>query len=243
MFPLTVVVTALLAAFASAQSFSSLPKCAVSSLSRFAPFWQNSPAAFYLEYNRIEKCADIYPRSKTARSMLSRTLATLTPNAFAPTRVSSRQLHAVLQKSATKPTKRVSCTAPEDEYCCAKKSFLHSATATIKYADSICVPAGVTNLPTAATCAASATGTAANASTATGSAALSASSAMSSAMSAASSAKSSASSAASSAQSAASLSVTSSAAIASSTGDASRAFYAQGLGMIGAAVGAAVALM
>jgi hypothetical protein len=108
--------------------------------------------------------------------------------------------------------------------------ILTLTTATIKYADSICVPAGVTNLPTAAVCANS-TSTATSTSSATGSAAISASSA--------------ASSATSSVSSVASSSATSAAAAASSTGkgDAGRAFYAQGLGMMGAAVGAAVALM
>jgi hypothetical protein len=114
------------------------------------------------------------------------------------------------------------------------RSFSHFTIATIKYADSICIPAGVTNLPTAASCAAA---TAVSNSTATGTATGTAT--MSTAMSAASSSMSSASSAASVAGS----STTSGVAIASSTGDASRAFYAQGLGMVGAAVGAAVALM
>jgi len=108
---------------------------------------------------------------------------------------------------------------------------------TIKYADSICVPAGVTNLPTAATCANStATSTA---SSTTGSAVLS-NSLTTSAASAASSVEASISSVASSAV--ASVSSAASAA-ATATGTAGRNYMAQGMGVMGAAALAAAALM
>jgi len=113
---------------------------------------------------------------------------------------------------------------------------------TIKYADSICIPAGVTNLPTAASCASTANSTASKTGTAAGGASSATGSTTASTNPAASSLGSSVSSIASSAVSQTGSSATSGAAVSTSTGDANRAFLAQGLGVVGAAIGA-VALM